>query len=128
MNAGTPRPGESIALRIGSQEDTDAVTIHARFPGGVDFDKGLIQTDFMLWPLFQAIDVDMVLTCVEVALSTQGRVIMTSSYPTMLCLCVNILKYMVELRGWHGICLPMIHSVNLVYRHRSSCLTIDADE
>ena len=89
--------------------------MHARFPGGVDFDKGLIQTDFMLWPLFQAVDVDMILTCLEVALSTQGRVIMTSTYPTMLCLCVNILKYMVELRGWHGICLLMIHSVCQLY-------------
>jgi hypothetical protein len=36
-------------------------------PGALDFERGIVKVDFQLWPLFQALDVDHILTCVEVS-------------------------------------------------------------
>ncbi len=45
----------------------DRVEVEATFPGILDFDRGLVKVDFQIWPFFQAIDVDHILTCVEVS-------------------------------------------------------------
>ena len=54
-------------LNIGRKADGEEITIETTFPGAVDFEKGLIKTDFPLWPLFQAVDVDGILTAIEVS-------------------------------------------------------------
>lgn len=55
-------------LNIGRRSDGEEMTVETTFPGAVDFDKGLIKTDFQLWPLFQAVDIDAILTVIEVGL------------------------------------------------------------
>jgi len=102
----------------------DRVEVEATFPGILDFDRGLVKVDFQIWPFFQAIDVDHILTCVEVsdlweqpypvqvALCNSGRIVFCSAHPAMLNIAVNSLKYIVELRGWDGIFQPIIHAVS----------------
>lgn len=67
LNHPVPRPGEMYRLNIGRKADGEEITIETTFPGAVDFEKGLIKTDFPLWPLFQAVDVDGILTAIEVS-------------------------------------------------------------
>lgn len=109
LNAEAPRPGDLFRLPIGNSRN-DEVVIEATMPGALDFDKGIFKVDFQMWPIFQCLDLDNIITCVEVALSNSGRVIVTSRHPPMLGTAVQTLKYIVELRGWNGIALPHIHT------------------
>lgn len=36
-------------------------------PGAVDFEKGIVKVDYQLWPLFQAVDFDHLLVCIDVS-------------------------------------------------------------
>ncbi|ODN79529.1 hypothetical protein L202_03489 [Cryptococcus amylolentus CBS 6039] len=110
LNTTPPRPGGAISLPVGTSAD-DEVVLEVSMPGGlIDFDKGLVKVDFQIWPLFQALDLDHILTCAEVALSNSGRIIFCSKHPAMLNIAVSSLKYLVELRGWNGIAVPVIHA------------------
>lgn len=44
-------------------------------------------------------------------MSQTGRIIMTSKYSYMLSVAVNTLKYILDLRGWEGIAIPIVHAV-----------------
>lgn len=46
----------------------EVVAVESTFPGVLDFDRGLVKVDFQIWPFFQALDLDHILTCVEVQL------------------------------------------------------------
>ncbi|WWC59598.1 uncharacterized protein I303_102156 [Kwoniella dejecticola CBS 10117] len=110
LNYNPPRPGEPFKLHVGEKAE-DEVVVEGHMPGGLmDFDKGLMKVDFQLWPLFQAVELDHIITAAEVALSNSGRVIFCSKHPAMLNVAVSTLKYVVELRGWDGISMPMIHA------------------
>ncbi|WVQ79913.1 hypothetical protein IAT38_002014 [Cryptococcus sp. DSM 104549] len=110
LNTLPPRPGELFRLPVGQGVD-DEVVVEGCMPGGLmDFDKGLVKVDFQMWPLFAALDLDHIITCAEVALSNSGRIIFCSKHPAMLNIAVSTLRYLVELRGWDGIALPMIHA------------------
>ena len=78
LNYATPRPGESYRLLVGVPGD-EPVAIEAIFPGALDFDRGLVKVDFQLWPLFQAMDLDHILTCVEVRIALKTTLILTGS-------------------------------------------------
>lgn len=65
----SPRPGGTFRLPIGISPD-DQVIREGCMPGGlIDFDKGLEKVDFQIWPLFQALDLDLdyIITCAEVS-------------------------------------------------------------
>ncbi|WVN89327.1 uncharacterized protein L203_104549 [Cryptococcus depauperatus CBS 7841] len=110
LNTLPPRPGSIIHLPVGTSPD-DEVVLEGYMPGGlIDFDRGLVKVDFQIWPLFQALDLDHIITCAEIALSNSGRVIFCSKHPAMLNIAVSSLKYLVELRGWSGITVPIIHA------------------
>ncbi|WVW78297.1 hypothetical protein I302_100251 [Kwoniella bestiolae CBS 10118] len=110
LNYDPPRPGEPFKLPVGEKSE-DEVVVEGHMPGGLmDFDKGLMKVDFQLWPLFQAVELDHIITAAEVALSNSGRIIFCSKHPAMLNVAVSTLKYIVELRGWDGIIMPMIHA------------------
>ncbi|WWD07517.1 hypothetical protein V865_005618 [Kwoniella europaea PYCC6329] len=110
LNYDPPRPGEAFKLPVGEKSE-DEVVVEGHMPGGLmDFDKGLMKVDFQLWPLFQAVELDHIITAAEVALSNSGRIIFCSKHPAMLNVAVSTLKYIVELRGWDGITMPMIHA------------------
>ncbi|PPQ64262.1 hypothetical protein CVT24_008400 [Panaeolus cyanescens] len=107
-----PRPGEIVRLDASPKSDgTDPnLEVIARFPGGIDFGKGLVDANFTMWPLFKALNIDNILTICEIALAPTGRVLFFSRYPAMLGIAVSTIKYIVELRGWNGIALPAVHS------------------
>ncbi len=65
LNYETPRPGEVYRLHVSTRTDEEVI-IEAVFPGALDFDKGLVQVDFQMWPLFQALDVEHIVACMEV--------------------------------------------------------------
>ena len=66
LNLDTPRPGQIYHVPITSGAD-EPITVEAVMPG-VDFDSvGMTKVDFQMWPLFQALDVDHILTCIEVS-------------------------------------------------------------
>ncbi|KAL1406980.1 hypothetical protein Q8F55_006393 [Vanrija albida] len=109
LNTDAPRAGDPFRLPIGTNSE-DEVAIEATMPGALDFEIRTVKVDFQMWPLFQALDIDHILTCVEVALTNSGRVIFCSRHPGMLGTAVDTLKYIVELRGWDGIALPNIHT------------------
>lgn len=107
-----PRAGEIIKLDASPKNDGAEASLEviARFPGGLDFGRGLVDINFTMWPLFKCLNIDNILTICEIALSPTGRVLFFSRYPAMLGIAVNTIKYLVELRGWNGIALPSVHS------------------
>jgi nicotinamide N-methyltransferase len=73
-----PRAGDLIKLDASSTpipsnasthtpqtEDTNLEVI-ARFPGGLDFGRGLVDINFTMWPLFKCLNIDNILTICEV--------------------------------------------------------------
>ncbi|VDB84478.1 unnamed protein product [Peniophora sp. CBMAI 1063] len=113
----SPRPGDLIKLDASATppganpgpSDTSLEVI-ARFPGGLDFGRGLVDINFTMWPLFKALNLDNILTICEIALAPTGRVLFFSRHPAMLGIAVLTIKYLVELRGWNGIALQAVHS------------------
>ncbi|KAI0003680.1 hypothetical protein BJV74DRAFT_881520 [Russula compacta] len=114
-----PRAGDLIKLDASATAKSDAVSaggpdtsleVIARFPGGLDFGRGLVDINFTMWPLFKALNIDNILTICEIALAPTGRILFFSRYPAMLGIAVLTVKYLVELRGWNGIALPAVHS------------------
>ncbi|CAA7265804.1 unnamed protein product [Cyclocybe aegerita] len=107
-----PRAGDLIKLDASPKNDgSDSnLEVIARFPGGLDFGRGLVDINFTMWPLFKCLNIDNILTICEVALAPTGRVLFFSRYPAMLGIAVSTVKYLVELRGWNGIALPAVHS------------------
>ncbi|KAF7306924.1 DENN domain-containing protein [Mycena indigotica] len=106
-----PRPGDLIKLDASPQTEGEAsLEVIARFPGGLDFGRGLVDINFTMWPLFKCLSIDNILTICEIALAPTGRVIFVSRHPAMLGIAVATTKYLVELRGWNGIALPAVHS------------------
>ncbi|CDO71579.1 hypothetical protein BN946_scf184911.g49 [Trametes cinnabarina] len=109
-----PRPGELVRL------DASSATAHggaetslevvARFPGGLDFGRGLVDVNFTMWPLFKCLNIDNILTICEIALAPTGRILFFSRHPAMLGIAVMTIKYLVELRGWSGVALSAVHS------------------
>ncbi|KAJ6575111.1 AEX-3 domain-containing protein [Mycena capillaripes] len=107
-----PRAGDLIKLDASPQTDgSDSnLEVIARFPGGLDFGRGLVDINFTMWPLFKCLNIDNILTICEIALAPTGRVIFFSRHPAMLGIAVSTIKYLVELRGWNGIALSAVHS------------------
>ncbi|KAK2461918.1 hypothetical protein APHAL10511_006381 [Amanita phalloides] len=107
-----PRAGEIIKLDASPKNDGNEASLEviARFPGGLDFGRGLVDINFTMWPLFKCLNIDNILTICEIALAPTGRVLFFSRYPSMLGAAVNTIRYLVELRGWNGIALPAVHS------------------
>nr|GAT44186.1 predicted protein [Mycena chlorophos] len=107
-----PRPGDLIKLDASPQNEGSegSLEVIARFPGGLDFGRGLVDINFTMWPLFKCLSIDNILTICEIALTPTGRVIFVSRHPAMLGIAVATTKYLVELRGWNGIALPAVHS------------------
>ncbi|KAF5375028.1 hypothetical protein D9758_000285 [Tetrapyrgos nigripes] len=109
-----PRAGELVRLDASPKHDTESgLEVVARFPGGLDFGQGLVDINFTMWPLFQALNIDNILTICEIALAPTGRVLFFSRHPAMLSIAVFTIKYLVELRGWNGLALPAVHSRDL---------------
>ncbi|KDQ05918.1 hypothetical protein BOTBODRAFT_122115 [Botryobasidium botryosum FD-172 SS1] len=104
-----PRAGEIIRLDAGGAAG-EHMEVVCRFPGGLDFGRGLVDVNFTMWPLFRCLNIDNILTICEIALSPTGRVIFLSRHPAMLGIAVSTIKYLVELRGWNGVALPIVHS------------------
>ncbi|KAJ7783780.1 AEX-3 domain-containing protein [Mycena maculata] len=107
-----PRAGDLVKLDASPQSESSESNLEvlARFPGGLDFGRGLVDINFTMWPLFKCLNIDNILTICEIALAPTGRVIFFSRHPAMLGIAVSTIKYLVELRGWNGIALPAVHS------------------
>ncbi|KAG2072634.1 hypothetical protein BDR04DRAFT_1230371 [Suillus decipiens] len=103
----TPIPSTQSAS---SQTDDANLEVIARFPGGLDFGRGLVDINFTMWPLFKCLNIDNILTICEIALAPTGRILFYSRHPAMLGIAVCTIKYLVELRGWSGIALPSVHA------------------
>ena len=97
-----PRAGELVRLDA-SAKDEGNLEVVARFPGGLDFGRGLVDINFTMWPLFKCLNIDNILTICEVglplnpatmgrlmfsysqiALAPTGRVVFFSRHPAML--------------------------------------------
>ncbi len=70
-----PRAGDLIKLDASATSKSDSASaggpdtsleVIARFPGGLDFGRGLVDINFTMWPLFKALNIDNVLTICEV--------------------------------------------------------------
>lgn len=112
-----PRAGELVRIdaspttpRPGTASGDDELEVIARFPGGLDFGRGLVDVNFTMWPLFKCLNVDNILTICEIALAPTGRVLFFSRHAAMLGIAVMTIKYLVELRGWSGVALPAMHA------------------
>lgn len=81
-----PRPGELIRLDAssapnhGAGQSETSLEVVARFPGGLDFGRGLVDVNFTMWPLFKCLNIDNVLTICEVChMSTDALHTLSSS-------------------------------------------------
>ncbi|KAH9944370.1 DENN domain-containing protein [Epithele typhae] len=113
LSHSAPRPGELVRLDASSQASNGAETsleVVARFPGGLDFGRGLVDVNFTMWPLFKCLNIDNILTICEIALAPTGRILFFSRHPAMLGIAVLTVKYLVELRAWSGVALSAVHS------------------
>lgn len=72
-----PRAGDLIRLDASASVKTDtsglgvndpdtSLEVVTRFPGGLDFGRGLVDVNFTMWPLFKALNIDNILTICEV--------------------------------------------------------------
>ena len=66
LNHENPRPGELYRLAVSCGGD-ESISVEATMPGALDFERGIVKVDYQMWPLFQAVDVDHILTCAEVS-------------------------------------------------------------
>ncbi|CAE6471266.1 unnamed protein product, partial [Rhizoctonia solani] len=105
-----PRAGDVIKLDASPANETETLEVVCRFPGALDFGKGLVDVNFTMWPLFRCLNLDNILTICEIALSPTGRILFLSRHPTMLGIAVSTIRYLVEMRGWSGIALPIVHA------------------
>lgn len=76
-----PRPGELVRLDASSAPNTvsgsqsgnvghgseTSLEVVSRFPGGLDFGRGLVDVNFTMWPLFKCLNIDNILTICEVS-------------------------------------------------------------
>lgn len=72
-----PRPGELVRLDASSATSNTpnppaghasetSLEVVSRFPGGLDFGRGLVDVNFTMWPLFKCLNIDNILTICEV--------------------------------------------------------------
>jgi EEF1A N-terminal glycine/lysine methyltransferase len=63
-----PRAGDLIKLDASAKSDGGETSLEviARFPGGLDFGRGLVDINFTMWPLFKCLNIDNILTICEV--------------------------------------------------------------
>ena len=68
-----PRPGELVRLDASPTSNSPnhgaaetSLEVVARFPGGLDFGRGLVDVNFTMWPLFKCLNIDNILTICEV--------------------------------------------------------------
>ncbi|KAI6047633.1 DENN domain-containing protein [Pisolithus marmoratus] len=104
------RPSSNVGSSGAERAEETNLEVIARFPGGLDFGRGLVDINFTMWPLFKALNIDNILTCCEIALAPTGRILFYSRHPAMLGIAVSTVKYLVELRGWNGIALSAVHA------------------
>jgi len=78
-----PRAGDLIKLDASATAKSDAASaggpdtsleVISRFPGGLDFGRGLVDINFTMWPLFKALNIDNILTICEVGVQNHQRV------------------------------------------------------
>lgn len=81
-----PRPGELVRLDASAAPTQSSsrmnnssgyssshagpetsLEVVARFPGGLDFGRGLVDVNFTMWPLFKCLNIDNILTICEVS-------------------------------------------------------------
>lgn len=75
-----PRPGELVRLDASSAPGSSnqssstsrgsetSLEVVSRFPGGMDFGRGLVDVNFTMWPLFKCLNIDNILTICEVGI------------------------------------------------------------
>ncbi|KAF8609678.1 hypothetical protein BDV93DRAFT_465079 [Ceratobasidium sp. AG-I] len=105
-----PRAGDVIRLDASPANEAESLEVVCRFPGGLDFGRGLVDVNFTMWPLFRCLNLDNILTICELALSPTGKILFLSRHPAMLGIAVSTIRYLVEMRGWSGIALPIVHA------------------
>ncbi|KAF8324720.1 AEX-3 domain-containing protein [Cantharellus anzutake] len=103
-----PRAGEMVKIDAGVAGET--LEVVCRFPGGLDFGRGLVDVNFTMWPLFRCLNLDNILTICELALAPTGRILFLSRHLAMLGIAVCTIKYLCELRGWNGVSMPTVHA------------------
>jgi hypothetical protein len=66
-----PRAGDLIKLDASAKSDgsDSSLEVIARFPGGLDFGRGLVDINFTMWPFFKCLNIDNILTICEVMVS-----------------------------------------------------------
>jgi hypothetical protein len=79
-----PRAGDLIKLDASATTKSETASaggpdtsleVIARFPGGLDFGRGLVDINFTMWPLFKALNIDNILTICEVGVQVVSRAI-----------------------------------------------------
>jgi hypothetical protein len=70
-----PRAGDLIRLDASAKSDgsDSSLEVIARFPGGLDFGRGLVDINFTMWPFFKCLNIDNILTICEVTVPLLSR-------------------------------------------------------
>ncbi|GAA5887585.1 hypothetical protein JCM6882_001460 [Rhodosporidiobolus microsporus] len=114
LSTTSPRQGEEVRLPVSVGEKQRDTFFVATMPGEIDWVTGTsLQHDFPLWPVFQALHADNLLTIAELALAPLGRVIFLSRNSLMLGLATLTFQAILEPRGWRGLVHSTAHARDL---------------
>lgn len=84
-----PRAGDLIKLDASPKSDggDSNLEVIARFPGGLDFGRGLVDINFTMWPLFKCLNIDNILTICEVRCFSARLIFANNGYWLSDCSC-----------------------------------------
>lgn len=109
-----PRAGDLIKLDASPKSDgSDSnLEVIARFPGGLDFGRGLVDINFTMWPLFKCLNIDNILTICEVRLTfTTVLDVLIPNWNVLDCSCSywkNHILFKIPCNAWSN-------SIHIVY-------------
>ncbi|GAA5832149.1 hypothetical protein JCM11251_004256 [Rhodosporidiobolus azoricus] len=111
LSATAPRAGEEVRLPVSVGEKQSNTFFVATMPGGFDWATGT--SPFPVWPIFQALHADNLLTIAELALAPLGRIVFLSRHQLMLSLATLTFQAILEPRGWRGLVHSTAHARDL---------------
>lgn len=98
-------PGKADLTNEGLEQVDVRRRVTLEFLDGADEER-----QFTMWPIFRCLSLEHIISIYEIALSPMGRIVFFSRYPVLLNMAVETFRYLLEMRGWQGVCQSVVHA------------------